>query len=125
MKREIVKLDGPPSKAPLAPAVKAGGFVYTSGNVGVNRQEGTVPEGVQAQTRQTLENLKEVLGAAGSSLDRVVKANIYLTDMADFQAMNEVYREYFPVDPPARTTVGISGLASDKLVVEIELIALA
>jgi len=110
--------------APLSSAVKVGDFVYTSGTVGVDRANSTIPEGIEGQTRACFENLREVLEAAGTSFENVVKANVYLTNMDDFAAMNAVYAEVFPENPPARTTVGIEALANPKLIVEIELVAL-
>lgn len=111
---------------PLSKAVKANGFIYLSGDASIDwKTVETVDGDVRVQTRQTLENLKATLEAAGSSMDKVVKTLVFLTDIArDFAAMNEVYREFFPVDPPARSTFGITALARKELIVEIELIAL-
>jgi len=111
--------------APLSSAVRVGDFIYTSGTVGVDRTNNTIPEGIEGQTRACFENLRQVLDAAGTSFGNVVKANVYLTNMNDFSAMNEVYGEFFPTNPPARTTVGIEALANPNLIVEIELVALA
>ena len=82
-----------------------------------------VAGGVEAQARQVLTNLKHVLEAAGTSLDRVVKTTVFLTDMANFAAMNAVYMEFFPANPPARSTVAVAGLPKGGLV-EIEAVAL-
>jgi len=110
---------------PLSKVVKANGMLYISGAVGFHPETGKVtgPD-VKTQTRQVLENIKALLEELGSSMDKVVKTTVFLTNMEDFAAMNEVYAEYFPTDPPARSTVGVR-LALPELVVEIEAIALA
>jgi 2-iminobutanoate/2-iminopropanoate deaminase len=123
--REIIRPIGTAApRVPISPAVKVGHMVYTSGMLGVDAAGRLVEGGVEAQTRQTLENLKAALTAAGSSLDRVVKATVFMTDRANFQAMNGVWRAYFPADPPARSTVEC-GLMLDGALVEIELVATA
>ncbi len=110
---------------PFSDVVKAGDTLYTAGMAGIDPETGKVVDGgVREQTRQTMENLKAGLERAGSSLEDAVKTTVYITDAANYQAMNEVYREYFPDDPPARATV-ITGLALEELLVEIELIAAA
>jgi reactive intermediate/imine deaminase len=108
---------------PFSPAVRVGNLLFLSGQIG-NRPGTTtlVPGGIAAETRQALENIRSVLEHAGSSLDQVVKCTVFLADIADYQAMNAVYREYFPVDPPARSTVAGSGLALGARV-EIECMA--
>jgi len=109
--------------APYAKAVKAGGFLFVSGNVAVNPETGQVPEGgIGPQTRQVLDNLKATVEELGSSFDDVVKVNIYLVNVQDFGGMNEVYKEYFP-DPPTRTTVGVHELARRDFLIEIDLMA--
>ena len=123
MKREVITT-GAASSAPLSPGIRVGDLLYTSGQVGINRASGEIPVGVREQTQQTLENLKEVLEAGGTSLEHVIKATVFLTDMAEFEVMNEVYREYFPTDPPARSTLGVLALAREEFQVEIELTAL-
>ena len=126
MKRKVVNLSETPEAAqdlPLSHAVVAGDLVFTSGWVGYELDTSEVPEGIQAQTEQTLENLKAVLEAAGTTLDRVVKVTVYLKNVGDFRAMNQVYRRYFPKDPPARTTIGAGALADPALLVEIEMVA--
>lgn len=124
MKREVISVTGASSTAPLSPGIRLGNLLFTSGNVGVDHSTGSIPEGIEAQTRACFENLRQILEAAGTSFANVVKANVYLTDMADFGRMNEVYREYFPTAHPARTTVCIKALANPRLIVEIELVAL-
>lgn len=109
---------------PLSPAIKAGGFVFVSGYAGfLDRQKGAPVEGIEAQTRETLEMIKDTLEAAGSSLDKVVKATVFLKNAEDFPKMNEVYHTFFPKDPPARTTIA-AGLAFPGILVEIECMAI-
>lgn len=110
---------------PYSDAVRAGDLLFLSGTIG--QAPGTrtlVPGGVAAETRQALENIKANLTAHGSSMDRVVKCSVFLADIADFEAMNAVYRQYFPTNKPARTTVGVAGLPIGARV-EIECIAAA
>jgi|TARA_Y100000031_G_scaffold84456_1_gene92878 2-iminobutanoate/2-iminopropanoate deaminase len=119
--REVI---GPLKRVPLSQAVKAGGFVFVSGNIPL--RPGTtemVQGGIEAETRQTLDNIASVLKNAGSAMERVVKTTVYLADMADFAAMNGVYAGYFPVEPPARTTVQVAALALGARI-EIEAVAL-
>jgi 2-iminobutanoate/2-iminopropanoate deaminase len=111
------------SNLPLSSAMIAGQLVFTSGLVGWDPETRQTEPSIEAQTAQTIENLKAILEAAGTSLERVVKVNIYLRDVTDFDAMNEVYRRYFPTNPPARTTVGVQ-LAREDLLIEIEMVAL-
>jgi 2-iminobutanoate/2-iminopropanoate deaminase len=108
-------------------AVKAGGFVFTTGNIGTDPVTGALPDDIQAQTTNTLENLSRVLEKAGTSLAQLVKVNVYLDDIdADFDAMNEAYRQYLAAhgidEPPARTTVGWRLPWS---LVEMDMVALA
>ena len=126
MHRRAVNLTETPGSAglPYSPAMVAGDFVFTSGHVGWAPETREAPAGIEAQTAQTLENLKAVLQAAGTSLGRVVKVTVFLTDIDDYAAMNQVYRRYFPKDPPARTTVGVAALARPDLLIEIEMVAL-
>lgn len=109
--------------APLSPAIVAGGFVFVSGQVGMDPKTGKVvgPD-LAAQTRQTLRNMQAILEGQGLSMDDLVKVNVFLTDVAHFAPMNAVYREFFTEPYPARSTVGIR-LANDDLLVEIEGIA--
>jgi 2-iminobutanoate/2-iminopropanoate deaminase len=95
----------PPARVPLSQAIKVGDWVFASGQLGLDVATGRlVPGGIAAETRQVCENLKAVLEAAGSSLDKVVKVTIYMADLAELMEMNNVFSRYFPVDPPARTT---------------------
>lgn len=113
----------PEAIGPYSQAIKAGGFVFTSGQIPLDPGTGEMVKGdVKEQTRRVLENLKAVLSAAGSSLDRAVKATVYLADMGDFAAFNEAYAEYFQATKPARSTVQAARLPKDAKV-EIDLIA--
>ena len=121
---KIVSTDAaPPAVGPYSQAVIAGDLIFTAGQLGIDPQSGELAEGIEAQTRQALTNLSAVLEAASSSLDRVVKATVFLTHMEDFAAMNTVYAEFFPLQPPARSTVEVAQLPRGALV-EIEVIAL-
>lgn len=125
MKEIIATEKGPKAIGPYSQAVKANGFIFTAGQVPFNPATGQLLEGdVARQTARVLENLKAIVEAAGSSLDRAVKATVYLKDMNDFAAMNEVYARYFPKEPPARSTVEAARLPRDVRV-EIDLIVLA
>jgi 2-iminobutanoate/2-iminopropanoate deaminase len=111
-------------KAPVAPAVRANGFIFTGGYVPLDPGTGAAVTGsIEAQTRRTLQNLKEVLEQAGSSLGKVVKVNVFLSDLGEWERMNAVYREFFPKDFPARRTVHALLVGGYK--VEIDCIALA
>jgi len=125
MKREIVRTDkAPKALGPYSQAVRTDTLVYTAGQLGLDPATGVfVVGGVEEQTRQVLTNLKHVLEAAGSSMEQVIKATVFLKDMADFPKMNPVYSEFFPENPPARSTVAVAGLPVNALI-EIELVAL-
>ena len=111
-------------KLPHSPGIRAGEFIFLSGMVSVDPKTGERSLGTVAhETRQILSNMTHMLELAGSSLDRVVKINVLLYDMLEFENMNAVYRQFFPKDPPARTTCGVQ--LSGGLKVEIECIALA
>jgi 2-iminobutanoate/2-iminopropanoate deaminase len=123
--RQRVQTDNAPAAiGPYSQAIKAGGFVFASGQVGFDPKTGEfVPGGVAEQTEQVLKNVSAVLEAAGSSLDQVVKTTVFLADMKEFSAMNEVYATFFSDPPPARATVAAAGLPRDARV-EIEVVAL-
>ena len=125
MIRETVSTDkAPKAIGPYAQAIKAGEFVYTAGQIPIDPQSGNlIAGGIAEQTRQVLENLKAVLEAAGSSLDKVIKATVFLKNMADFAALNEVYGEYLGAAKPARSTVAVAELPRGALV-EIDFVAL-
>lgn len=126
MKREAVRTDkAPKAIGPYEQAIKVDGMLFTAGQIPLDPKTGNIVEGgITAQTRQVLENLKGVLEAAGSSLERVVKATVFLKNMADFSAMNEVYAQYLGNAKPARSTVAVAELPRGALI-EIDLIALA
>jgi 2-iminobutanoate/2-iminopropanoate deaminase len=116
----------PKAIGPYSQGIKAGDFLFTAGEAGVDPASGRLVEGgITVQTRQALENIRAILEAAGSSLQRVVRCGVFLADLADFQAMNGVYAEFFPADqgPPARTTVQAAKLPMGALV-EIDAVAL-
>jgi 2-iminobutanoate/2-iminopropanoate deaminase len=123
---EIISTDrAPKAIGPYSQAVKAGGFIFTAGQVAFDPATGQIVQGgVAQQTARVMENLKAILEAAGSSLDRAVKATVYLKDMNDFAEMNTVYGRYFAQSPPARSTVEAARLPRDVLV-EIDLIVAA
>lgn len=117
--------DAPKAIGPYSQAVKANGVIYTSGQIALDPQSGTVVEGnFEAQARRVFENLKAVLTEAGSGFPNVLKATVYLQSLGDFQTLNAVYAEYFGDHKPARTTVEVAGLPKGGLV-EIDLVALA
>lgn len=121
--RQVINAPGAPPGLPFSSAVRIGNVLYLSGQIGVlpgTRQ--LADAGVAGQTRQVFENMKAVLTYAGSSLERVFKCTVFLSDIADYAKMNEVYATYFPKDPPARSTVAGSGLALGARV-EIECLA--
>jgi 2-iminobutanoate/2-iminopropanoate deaminase len=124
--KELISTDrGPKAIGPYSQDIKANGFLFVSGQIPLDPRTQQLVEGdVARQTERVLENLKGIVEAAGSSLDRVVKTTVYLKDLADFAAMNEVYGRYFSSSPPARATVEVARLPRDARV-EIELIALA
>lgn len=125
MKKEIVSTaKAPQAIGPYSQAVRAGGFVFCSGQIPLDPATMTIVEGgIATQTRRVLQNLSEVLAAAGSSLDRIVKTTVFLKDMNMFAEMNAVYGEFFKNEPPARATVEVARLPKDVLV-EIEVVAL-
>jgi 2-iminobutanoate/2-iminopropanoate deaminase len=124
--KEIVSTDrGPKPIGPYSQAVKANGFLYLSGQVALDPKTNEMFAGdIRQQTERVLENIKGILEAAGSNLHHVVKTTVFLKDMNEFPAMNEVYARYFTAAPPARSTVQVSRLPKDALV-EIEVIAAA
>lgn len=126
--RDVIVTEGAPKPfggAPYNQAIRAAGFVFCAGQVGLDPASGTLVDGgVEAQARRVMENLSAVLEAAGSSLDRIVKTTIFVADLGDFAAVNAVYGSFFATDPPARSTVQVAGLPAGALV-EVEAIALA
>ncbi len=124
--REVIVTDqGPKAIGPYSQAIKANGFVFVSGQVAIDPATQQVITGdVAGQTDRVLKNLAAILKAAGSGLDKVVRSTVFLKNMSEFTAMNEVYGKYFTTEPPARATVEVARLPKDVLV-EIDVIALA
>jgi len=123
MKKIVVSDKAPKAIGPYSIAVQTGQMVYTAGQIGLDPATGEiVPGGIEAETRQVLTNLKNVLEASGSSLGDVVKTTVFLRDMADFAKMNAIYGEFFNQQPPARTTVAVAGLPKGGTV-EIDAVA--
>jgi 2-iminobutanoate/2-iminopropanoate deaminase len=123
--REIISTkDAPQAIGPYSQAIKANGFVFTSGQIAIDPSTQQVMAGdVAAQTERVLRNLSEILEAGGSGLGKVVRSTVFLKNMTDFAAMNQVYGKYFSSAPPARSTVEVARLPKDVLV-EIDVIAL-
>ena len=123
MRYLVESSEAPKAIGPYSQGIKAGGFVFVSGQIALDSATGALVGGdVAAQTERVLKNLQAIVEAAGSDLERVLKATVYLRSMADFAAMNEVYAKYFKSEPPARATVAVAGLPKDALV-EIDVIA--
>jgi 2-iminobutanoate/2-iminopropanoate deaminase len=123
-KQTIHTPQAPAAIGPYAQAIQAGGFLFTSGQLPINPKDGQIPATVAEQTRQSLENIKAILEAAGSGMDKVVKTTVFLKDMNTFAQMNEVYATFFDKDAvPARSAVEVARLPKDALV-EIEAIAI-
>lgn len=114
----------PKALGPYSQAIRAGDFVFAAGQVGIDPATGDlVGGGITAQTRQVLRNIEKVLQAGGAGFANVIKTTIFLADMADFSAVNAIYAESFPKDPPARSTVAVAALPKGALV-EIEVVAI-
>ena len=124
--KEVITTDhGPKAIGPYSQAIRANGFVFISGQIPLDPKTQQLVEGdIARQTERVMENLKGIVEAAGSSIDKAVKTTVFLADMGEFAAMNEVYGRYFPKNAPARATVQVARLPRDVRV-EIELIALA
>lgn len=125
MKRDVV---APPTGIrpglPYSPAIRWDRLLFVSGQTGSDPVTREFPAGIEAQTRLALENVRALAEAGGASLGSALKMTIHMTDMMnEFQAMNEVFREFFPDDPPARTTVGVAHLARAGLKIEIDMVA--
>lgn len=125
MKKKVIHTDkAPKAIGPYSQAIRTDSAVYTAGQIGFEPSTMEIVKGgVETETRQALTNLKNILEAAGSSLEHVVKTTVFLQDMADFPKMNAIYTEYFPENPPARSTVQVAALPKGALV-EIEAVAL-
>lgn len=119
----LIAPKAPKAIGPYSVAIETNGMVFCAGQTGIDPATGElVSPDLEAQTRQALINLKYVLEAAGTNLDKVVKTTVFLRDMADFPKMNAIYADFFPADPPARSTIAVAGLPKGA-VVEIEAIA--
>ena len=124
-KKVIASEKAPKAIGPYSVAIRAGMFVFASGQLGLDPDSGNIVQGgIEAETRQALTNIRHVLADSGSGMDAVVKTTVFLKDMADFLKMNAVYGEFFPENPPARSTVQVAALPRDGSV-EIEAVALA
>ena len=119
----ILTEKAPAAVGPYSQAVATDLLIFTSGQIGIHPLTGQLRPGIVEQTHQVLENLAAVLGAAGSSMGHIVKTTIFLTDIAEFSTVNEIYAEAFQDDPPARSTVQVAALPLGALI-EIEAIAL-
>ena len=125
MREIIATKDAPQAIGPYSQAIKANGFIFTSGQIAIDPATQQIVGGdIAAQTERVLRNLSEILEAAGSGLGKVVRSTVFLKNMNDFAAMNQVYGKYFSSAPPARSTLEVARLPKDVLV-EIDVIALA
>lgn len=122
MKQVIATTAAPEAIGPYSQAVEAAGMIFLSGQLPINPATGTMPEGIQAQTRQSFENIKAILAKAGCTVDHIVKTTVFLADMSLFGAMNEVYAQQFNGAFPARSAFAVKELPKQALV-EIEVIA--
>lgn len=121
--KETIRTDGAPEAiGPYSQAIVAGGFVFTAGQIGLDPTTGEMAEGVAYQAEQVMQNVREVLAAAGADFDDVVKTTIYLADLSDFAEVSEIYAAYFKDEPPARSTVQAAALPKGALV-EIDMVA--
>lgn len=113
----------PGAIGPYSQGIQAGNLIFTSGQLPLNPTTGELTSDIRSATKQSLENVKNIMESAGSSMDKIVKTLIFLKDMNDFAEMNEVYGSYFPTNPPARSAVQVARLPKDAII-EIEAIAL-
>jgi len=124
MNKTLIKTEKAPAAiGPYNQGISAGGFLFTSGQLPINPVNGQLPSTIEEQTVQVLDNLKAIIEAAGSSMEKVVKCTVYLQNFSDFAVMNQVYSTYFTVNQPARATVEVSKMAKDALI-EIDAIAI-
>ena len=126
LNRTVIHTDSAPKAiGPYSQAIRAGDFIFAAGQTPIDPATGNLVEGeIETQTRRVLDNIRAVLEAAGSGLDKVVKTTVFMTNLGDFARMNAVYAEYFPASPPARSTVQVSALPKGAAV-EIECVAVA
>lgn len=123
MAKQVITVPTALPGVPYSPGIKAGDYIFVSGQVGHVDSKGSKVEGIEAQTRQVLNNMKNVLAAAGASMSDVVKSTVFLVKADDFAKMNEVYKSFFEKDYPSRSTVIVAALARPEILVEIECIA--
>jgi len=121
MKKEVINITGAPN-LPFSSAVKAGDYIFVSGQVGHTDDNGNKISDIEGQTRRCMDQMAKILEKTGASMQDVVKVTIFLGNVADYQKMNDVYKSYFPSEPPARSTV-IAGLAIPGMLIEIDCIA--
>ena len=122
MKKVISTEKAPAAIGPYSQAIEANGFVFASGQIPVDPETGVIPEGIEAQAEQVMKNMKNLLEAAGTSIDQVVKTSVFIKNMDDFATINVIYAKYFEKDCPARSCVEIARLPKDVLL-EMEAIA--
>lgn len=122
MKKVISTTNAPAAIGPYSQAIEANGFVFASGQIPVNPEIGEIPEGIEAQAEQVMKNVKNLLEAAGTSVDQVVKTGVFIKNMDDFATINGIYAKYFAKDCPARSCVEVARLPKDVLL-EMEAIA--
>jgi 2-iminobutanoate/2-iminopropanoate deaminase len=124
MKKKVIQTDrAPKAVGPYSQAIQCGDLLFVSGQIPIDPTTGAFVGGdIQTQTRRVLDNVKGLLESQGLGMENVVKSTLFITDMKDFAAVNEIYATYFPSPPPARSTVAISGLAKDAKI-ELEVIA--
>jgi len=124
MNKSIIRTEQSPAAiGPYNQGIVAGGFLFTSGQLPINPVSGLVASSVEEQTIQVLDNLKAIVEAAGSGMEKVVKCTVYLQNFSDFDVMNKIYATYFPTNSPARATVEVSKMAKNALV-EIDAVAI-
>ncbi|HZL82894.1 MAG TPA: Rid family detoxifying hydrolase [Candidatus Deferrimicrobium sp.] len=121
-KRQIATTEAPLPVGPYSQAIEARGIILTSGQMGINPSTARLAEGIENQTRQALRNVETILRTAHSTLDNAIKVTVFLKDITSFARMNEIYAEYFPKNPPARSCVEVNNLL-DGAEVEIEVMA--
>jgi 2-iminobutanoate/2-iminopropanoate deaminase len=123
MRKVVITPAAPPAIGPYSQGIVAGGFIFTSGQIPLDRSGNLIEGDIKAKARQCLENIKAILEAAGAGMDDLVKVTVYVTDMRDFAAINEVYGSYFAKEPPARSFVQVAALPKGAPI-EIEAIAM-